>query len=500
MHSIKHCLVAVGLLAVTGLAFSETIVIEWNPAADTSQFSQTIGIGDTVKWSNTGSRTESVNEIQDGNIYAGVDGVAFAGQSYSFTFKRPDYMPGDSVLIVSQADPEVMRGTISITGPSTTTTTTTTSTTTTSTTTSTTSTTTTSTTSTTTTTTTSFGTTVVIDVSTAETGPIVGPAIPYSERRFCEEGWLLRGDSCLMYEYYREDTAYHASGVCRNLGASLMIMKSLDDAIYVRDIVQKNPDVAFPFIGLFYEPLSDTFRWEDGTVNMYDHWVSDVVDDASTCVIATDGLRGGAWVTTSCFDPHPYICQKPAMTRFVYELDIDVATVPNFGPEQPLEMVAHNLEDCLRACDADELCRRLIVEVSAIDNSQLHCVADSGNFGDGEDYTIQESGTLYDKLNEVEIPVEQTTYTQIGEGFRDGVRGTRPINAFYYDDYIDDYYNISLDECLEYCTRLNTCVGVIRNYNPPSKYKCRLMSTMGRMVSTVEKVDTYLKDGAEVAE
>ena len=39
--------------------------------------------------------------------------------------------------------------------------------------------------------------------------------------------------------------------------------------------------------------------------------------------------------------------------------------------------------------------------------------------------------------------------------------------------------------------------SIIRNYNEEADFKCRLMSVFGDMVSTVEKVDTYVKEVQE---
>ena len=159
------------------------------------------------------------------------------------------------------------------------------------------------------------------------------------------------------------------------------------------------------------------------------------------------------------------------MTRFVYELDIGISSVANFGPEQVLDMETHDLDTCLMACDADEACQRLIIEVSTIDDSQLHCTADSGDFGDGADYILSDVGTVYHKLQEIDIPVQEISYRQIGVGARDGVPGTRPINAFAYDDYLEDLYGLTLEECQVECNKLNTCAGYGPFFFPKWKQK-----------------------------
>ena len=71
---------------------------------------------DSVTWVNNGDRAETVNQILDDGSYFGVDAYLEPGQQYTFTFLPPDYRTGDVITFISQADPENMKGTITIAG------------------------------------------------------------------------------------------------------------------------------------------------------------------------------------------------------------------------------------------------------------------------------------------------------------------------------------------------------------------------------------------------
>lgn len=64
-------------------------------------------------------------------------------------------------------------------------------------------------------------------------------------------------------------------------------------------------------------------------------------------------------------------------------------------------MMSSEIDDCFKACDKTENCRRLAVIVSSNDTNQLECVGDTNPEESSTTFTLSEFGTAYVKWREI---------------------------------------------------------------------------------------------------
>lgn len=122
----------------------------------------------------------------------------------------------------------------------------------------------------------------------------------------------MRGDQCYRFEHIRQPTAFDAYFQCIQAEGSAAIIRTEEELLWVRDIVQTAGDNVDPYIGLYYNPVSRNFLWVDETPLTVESWADDTLRGSLTCVVTTDSLDGDAWRTVGCSENRPYICQKPA--------------------------------------------------------------------------------------------------------------------------------------------------------------------------------------------
>eukprot|EP00043_Microstomoeca_roanoka_P013732 m.135028 g.135028 ORF g.135028 m.135028 type:complete len:488 (+) comp15835_c0_seq1:101-1564(+) len=480
-------LVVTALLCLAASTRAARYILPWAPNVDPAEFHITINLGDVVIFENVGNTRQTITEINEDLSFrfGGLDVASFEpGERYRRVFKRPAYKPG-VYYFVSLFDFEVLRGSITILPPLSTTVTTTTMTTTQP------ETTTTTTTSTTTTTTAPVAT--IPPFATDPNSTMIGPSVAPQDILFCGEGWLLRGDECYTYVTPRADSGYLAALACEAEAAHLAIITNVDETIWVRDLIQANQDWIDPFIGLFYEPLEGGFFWVDRTSPIYEHWRSQDLSGAVGCVAAAPFLAGGSWQTVDCFERRPYICQKPAGVRHQYAIHVNATEIQAFGPETVVDLVGVTMESCLKACDENEACKRLVITKDP--SNQFSCIGDSNNGNTGSTIVIPNLAAIHVKLQPYDLPPPpEIMFAQTLTGAVSGIDGSIYDNALSAEDTLLVLFAATVQDCEDRCRQLQTCVGFVRGRamatDPAS---CSLLARFGNVVSTSEELDTYEK-------
>ena len=125
----------------------------------------------------------------------------------------------------------------------------------------------------------------------------------------CKMGWQEWNQAC--YKLSKDFKPFsNASSICRQSGAELVSIASLQENEFVHNI-SEGEDV---FIGLRAAKANDSFVWLDGSTFDYRRWEdgepnepnSDCVVDG--CCVILEGPTG-RWKDTPCEMWHPFVCK-----------------------------------------------------------------------------------------------------------------------------------------------------------------------------------------------
>ncbi|XP_077946721.1 C-type lectin domain family 4 member E-like isoform X2 [Gasterosteus aculeatus] len=114
------------------------------------------------------------------------------------------------------------------------------------------------------------------------------------QKKTCPEGWTMFRCSCYLLST-RDDSWENGRKDCRDQGADLVIIDSLDEQKFLSSFTTRHS-----WIGLSDKDIEGTWKWIDGTLLTAKYWYRDAN------VVEPDNGGGNSWWEEDCAGIKPY--------------------------------------------------------------------------------------------------------------------------------------------------------------------------------------------------
>ena len=126
----------------------------------------------------------------------------------------------------------------------------------------------------------------------------------------CPEGWVENGNQCYFILPQRKK-AFAGFYLCKQLGATLPIIKSADQNTFLLSLMERKGD---PWLGMIASNGDNIFEWLDGTgvADTFSAWNTGEPNNpvSENCgYLFVSGSVKGKWNNYRCSYSRPIVCQ-----------------------------------------------------------------------------------------------------------------------------------------------------------------------------------------------
>ncbi|KAJ7392901.1 hypothetical protein OS493_008138 [Desmophyllum pertusum] len=127
----------------------------------------------------------------------------------------------------------------------------------------------------------------------------------------CPQGWVLFSNACYQVNSGKKNIQ-DATDSCLDNGGGILTLRSIEEEKFLRaELVKKNLNNMFYWLGAKYSPSKGSFLWPDATEVVYNAWSQGEPRFGLDCALM---MNREGWGTDRCDMERSYICKRELKT------------------------------------------------------------------------------------------------------------------------------------------------------------------------------------------